>query len=629
MNTKLFGCLFLLAASSATVSAEEFRDPATVNPPFPRIGTCYGAGLSWKSWDEGKEWWSRVDLILGGGYDLHYDWDNPRWAKSRPRLEENLKHLREVNPHCLFLPYVDVVEGPDNPDIPQHWWDLRDGERWSGWPGFFRINTKLPEVLQFNLDRTRDDIMAHPLFDGVFYDCWDPDPWLVPKTAELRDGKAIAMVNCWNLPNHGFASTNGCLAEDELNRVVDGKVAFEDYLARYLRWCTESRAPRVTMLVCHPRQLHEDPWANRNRTREERLEQIRLAETSDPQMMRFGLTTTLMGDGYFGYDGGNGLSRGNWWWYPEYDAPLGYPKGSATRREDGIWQRDFDGGRVVVNGTAYDAVVDLPERVKDISTGRVGTRFTIPMFDGRILLPTTEAATAGDDVPPRLTRTPPPQPQAVQLDGGNVLLRAPDGLEIRFAPTGEPNHILWHGQPILTGGWPGIFVPPMHRFQIVRHEPCQIGEAAIEFRGTLEHEGKQIDYTATYAIAAETGWQTRLQFTIRHDLTLRMWRQYLTFPTGQYAGGTAESETGKVKLPETLGEGNLLPAAKQVVLSTDAFAVTVESSVPLGLVDHRKWGTNEFLLAGYPLNGEVKAGTTLAVEMRVAVRPLPAPAEAK
>ena len=32
------------------------------------------------------------------------------------------------------------------------------------------------------------------------------------------------------------------------------------------------------------------------------------------------------------YDGGNGLSRGNWWWYPEYDAPLGYPKGPAQRR---------------------------------------------------------------------------------------------------------------------------------------------------------------------------------------------------------------------------------------------------------------------------------------------------------
>lgn len=171
-------------------------------------------------------------------------------------------------------------------------------------------------------------------------------------------------------------------------------------------------------------------------------------------------------------------------------------------------------------------------------------------------------------------------------------------------------------------------VPPMHRFQIVRHDPCQItaadGEAAIEFRGTLEHEGKQIDYTATYAIAAGTGWQTRLQFTIRHDLNLRMWRQYLTFPVGQYAGGTAASETAKVELPKTLGEGNLLPAAKQVVLATDTLAVTVESSVPLGLVDHRKWGTNEFLLAGYPLNGEVKAGTTLAVEMRVSVRPLPA-----
>ena len=88
---------------------------------------------------------------------MHYDWDNARWAKTLPHCDEMIAKLREVNPHVLVLPYVDVIEGVDNPKVPQAWWDLNaKGERWQGWPGMFRINTKLPAVLRYNLDQVRD-----------------------------------------------------------------------------------------------------------------------------------------------------------------------------------------------------------------------------------------------------------------------------------------------------------------------------------------------------------------------------------------------------------------------------------------------------------------------------------------
>jgi hypothetical protein len=250
------------------------------------------------------------------------------------------------------------------------------------------------------------------------------------------------------------------------------------------------------------------------------------------------------------------------------------------------------------------------------------------MFDGRILLPTAEPVTAGADVPPRFTRTPPREPQAIQLDGGNVLLRAPDGFEIRYSPAGEPKQILWHGEVLLTGGWPGIFAPPMRRCEIRGHKPCTIttgdGAASIEFRGTLDHEGKQIDYIETGTMSSDKGWATKMEFTIRHDLDLRMWRSYLSFPVERYAGGTAQSEAEKAELPETLGEAKILSAANRVLVTAKGLEVTVESTVPLGLVDHRKWNSKEFLLAGYPLSGHVKAGTTLTVERRISVKPLAA-----
>jgi len=615
-------CVFLGLLACAAGPADP-RDLAQTNPPFPRIGTCYGAGLSWKTWDQGAGWWSKLGLIIGGGYDLHYDWEQPRWPKALANLETNLTKLREVNPHCLYLPYVDVVEGPDNPNLPSAWWDLRDGQRWSGWPGYLRINTKLPEVLQFNLDKTRDEILARAWFDGVFYDCWSADDWLVPRTAELRQGKAVVMINDWNLPARGFEHLNGCLAEDELNRIVEGKVDFEEFLGRYLRWCSASRKPLTTMLVCHPRPAVEDPWGNAKRTHQERLALIEKVRLADPQMLRFGLTTALLGDGYFGYDGGNGLSRGNWWWYPEYDAPLRYPRGPAQRRDDGLWERPFEGGLVITNGTVYDAAVELPTRCRDVSTGRIGTRFTIPRFDGRILLPATEAATPGEDVAPRLTRTPPATPQALRLDHTSLVARTPGGIELWFDTSGETRHIRCGGQALMTGGWPGIYNHPMNRY-----EPREVAEpeltndgntARLVFRGTLTSDAQRVGYTAACTVGPGPRFGWRYDFTLDTDLNLRMWRHFLAFPVRHYAEATAAAAGRSVVLPTDLGEASLLPASQQVVIETESRRLTISSTVPLALVDHRKWGTNEYLLAGYPLRGEVRAGTELAVELSVTV----------
>lgn len=622
MGPLIAGFAVLAAASIPPCGAA--RDPAAVNPPFPRIGTCYGAGLGWKQWEQGKDWWRKLSLIVGGCYDLHYDWDNPRWKRVLWRLEKNLAKLHQANPHCLVLPYVDVVEGPDNPAIPEDWWDLRDGKRWSGWPGYYRINTRLPTVLRFNLDKVRDNILARSMFDGVFYDCWHPDDWLVPRTAGLRGGRAIVMINDWNLPTSGFEFLNGCLAEDELNRVEAGDVDFEDFLSRYLRWCSDSRRPVTTMLVCHPRTVPEDPWTNAKRTRRERLALKEKARTADPQMLRFGLATTLMGDGYFAYDGGNGLSRGNWWWYPEYDAPLGYPKGPAHRSDDGLWRREFTGGTVVVNGTVYDATVHLPSNCRDASTGRVGTRFTIPLFDGRIFLPTDAAATPGKDKPPRLTRRLPKSVQVVRVGDDLVAVRTPGGLEARFRRTGELRRILLRGDPLVTGGWPTICARPRRPFfPVTAVEPRLVTaprKAVLVFRGRLEEGGKRIDYTETATLEQEQKLTLRYEFSVLDDVDVGMWRHYFAFPVSRYAGGHVEAEGRRLTLPKTLGAASLLPPAKQVAVQTSNTRVVVTSTVPLGLADHRRWHREEYLLAGYPLRGRVPAGTKLTVEMILRVR---------
>lgn len=598
------------------------RDVSQLDPPYPRIANCYGSRLGWETWENGAEYWSKLDLFIGGCYDLHYDWEHERWERVILRLEDNIARLREANPTALVLPYVDVIEGPDNPNIPEHWWDLRDGERWSGWPGYYRINMKLPEVLQFNLDKVRDEVVGREMFDGVFYDCWHPDEWLVPRTAKLQDGKALVMLNNWNLPADGHADLNGCLAEDELNRVAEGKVEFEDFLARYLRWSEESRKPVLTTIVCHPRGMDMDPWRWSRVDWQERTKMAQDLRDSDPQMMRFGLATTLMGDGYFGYDCAN-LGRGQWWWYPEFDAPLGLPTGEAKRNEDGTWQRDFEGGTVLTNGTHYDAVVELGGNRRDMSTGRVGSSFTVPMFDGRIFLPTDEPPTPDDDVPPRITATTPTTLRAATLEGGVVVVQTPAGLELRFEPSGELRNILLNGRTVLNGGWPTVAAPPMAHFRVADGSADKplVGETEVRlsFSGKLVEEGQEIRYTEKCAVRPDNQFTLRFEYEALTDLDLRMLRHYYFLPVRIYAGATATDGDKTVTLPEEPVKDALFSAASHIEVEARDAMVVIDSSLPLSLVDHRQWGTEDYLLAGYPVGGEVKQGTTWSVEIATTV----------
>lgn len=82
---------------------------------------------------------------------------------------------------------------------------------------------------------------------------------------------------------------------------------------------------------------------------------------SDYKKMRFGLSSTLLGDGYFSFDHGD-QAHEQLWWYDEYDMKLGYAQSSYYNLLDvsnnyikpGLWRRDFDNGVAIVNSTSQD-----------------------------------------------------------------------------------------------------------------------------------------------------------------------------------------------------------------------------------------------------------------------------------
>jgi hypothetical protein len=329
-----------------------------------------------------------------------------------------------------------------------------------------------------------------------------------------------------------------------------------------------------------------------------------------------------MGDGYFGYDCANN-GRGDWWWYPEYDAPLGYPRGPAQRNSDGTWQRRFDGGLVVVNGSQYDAVVRTEATSRDLSTGRVARRFTLPMLDGRILLPSSEPLTAAAEAPPRITCEPVRKLRAVALDEGAWAIQAPGGLELRLAADGDLRHILWQGQSLFCGGWPVTRSAEKGDFNVENARPphVQCGDDQVElaFHGTLVCGSQRVDYRETCAVRPDASFTLEFQFTARTDLKLRMWRHYFGLPAARYVGATVRGDRGAVTLPAATAKKPLLSGSRTLTVETAEHVMRFESSLPLAVADDRAYNGDNFLLAGYPVRGDVASGTQWSVRIRVSV----------
>ncbi|MBA4384078.1 MAG: hypothetical protein C0410_05025 [Anaerolinea sp.] len=121
----------------------------------------------------------------------------------------------------------------------------------------------------------------------------------------------------------------------------------------------------------------------------------------DYKRMRFSLTTTLLGDGYYSYEiNTNGHGALGLLWFDEYDNAgkgkgyLGYPVSKPTMLASGIYMRYFDNGVVLVNPTEKTVSVDLPSYYQKImgtqdvliNSGEILNKITIDAYDGIILL---------------------------------------------------------------------------------------------------------------------------------------------------------------------------------------------------------------------------------------------------
>ncbi len=121
----------------------------------------------------------------------------------------------------------------------------------------------------------------------------------------------------------------------------------------------------------------------------------------DYQSMRFGLASTLLGNGYFSYDNGT-YDHAVMWEYDEYEAHLGEPKSTLhnafnpqkTTIDEGVWMRNFAQGTVIVNATQKAQTVKLHGEYEKlhgtqdpkVNNGSIVSEVNVASKDGIILL---------------------------------------------------------------------------------------------------------------------------------------------------------------------------------------------------------------------------------------------------
>lgn len=337
---------------------------------------------------------------------------------------EQMKKLRALNPDITILAYITSQEIRQDAltfapgkmrqrlagKISAEWYATdASGARQSVWPATYLLNVadNGPVVNgkrfnQFLAEFVTTEILSTGLWDGVFYDnAWEGVSWIKDKQFDLdrngvddTDADAHWINGMRQLYNETRRLTN--------NRYLiignGGTKAYRDELdglmlesfPNYGGWSGdmevynyyEGGGRRAKYMII-----------NRN-TRNS-------GKKDNYKSVRFGLASTLMGDGYYSFDHGD-QNHAQRWWYDEYGVELGTPAGAAQslgnkpRFQEDVWRRDYSNGLALVNATTQDQTVDLGgEYEKIIGTqdpkvndGRITDKVKIAAGDGLLMYKT-------------------------------------------------------------------------------------------------------------------------------------------------------------------------------------------------------------------------------------------------
>ncbi|PJA45361.1 hypothetical protein CO174_03490 [Candidatus Uhrbacteria bacterium CG_4_9_14_3_um_filter_50_9] len=325
--------------------------------------------------------------------------------------------IRDRNPDILILPYIPTVSWNDlywiddlhqsmSAQLDSDWWLTDgDGDQVSVWPNTRALNLN-SGWSEFLPEWTRDEVLSTGYWDGIFYDeVQDSISWLGDVDVD-KDGNrdsASSADTLWENKYEDLFEYTRTLIGDEYIVITNG--------SSNSRFANHTNGRMFETFPSSGNTLAE--WADKA---DEYLDlEVEVNEPSvqvinvntentgneNFQEVRFGLTTTLLGDGYFSYDFGT-QDHSQLWTYDEYSAYLGAPKSTlqnATNPQDttistGVWQRDFEEGKVIVNATSSTQTIELGGEFEKIhgtqdpsfNDGSIIYEVTLESQDGIVLL---------------------------------------------------------------------------------------------------------------------------------------------------------------------------------------------------------------------------------------------------
>ncbi len=621
-------------------------DASRSGPPFPRIAYVEGVwmypGSQECKYITGEpvaiKDLAKYDVLIG----VYGPWSDPN---SWPALRERIGQLRALNPHILVLDragngeyaYPTPTElAPSITAAPADdvWLRQVTGERISAWPGRYMLDTNKAEAIAWLVARASKGIKERGL-DGVFLDSMMPgldlqaceittgQPFTIDADQDGEDDVRADVIAPRDAAKKELverlreaigdgtlflAQTNGSFGHEQLNGAVLADDAIDTFLAGmwdwaylmrvYKEWTDTPHKPSVTVLGATAGQAGKAAAVGA-------AGGSTLAAMGDEpgvlRRMRFGLATTLMGDGYFSFDLGtadiNSRWRGRAMWYPEYDVPLRYPIAPSGPELDGTWRREFEGGIVIVNPTAWDIRVDLGKSYRDVSSDAVSSRFVVPALDGRIFVPTSDEVRQGrwtDE--PALTLA---GPSGAFAKDESVAVRWQTGAA-RFVQPGQCMGVWGDSEKLVTSIQSLVIKDDRYQNFRAEDEAFDINDdGSVVFRGKRTDGEQSLEYTLRVtplgrSLDLEWRWKALTAVDVSSvSMSAR-------FPAEVFAGTTMLYDRGErnLVLPQEPVPGKHLVTPKWTdecrFQSRTGEAVTMRLPAMSHVVDERVWGGSNF-----------------------------------
>ena len=387
---------------------------------YPRLANYY---LKWDLSNKEAQELAKWDLLI---LDMEVQENSP----------EALSEIRRLNPDIIILAYITSQEIIDDIDaaagytgaflrrelranIHDNWW-LKEasGKRIMNWPGTYMLNLSnvskknhLGERFNDYLPRfIAEKIYSRGLFDGVFYDnTWGDVTWVngnIDIDGDKKHDESSEVDILWSEGFINLLQNTKKLTNEEFIIVGNGRVF----------WGYQSLINGM-MLESFPSTWENGgSWQgsmetylklpNQNKNPQLNIINVNKKNQFDFKSFRFGLVSTLLGDGFYSYDY-DVTNHTQAWWYDEYNTNLGPAQSMAYNLLDnnsnklapGLWRRDFKFGSVLLNSTNSNQIKVFQnenfEKIKGtqdkiINNGDKVNYIKLAPQDGIVLLKTTD-----------------------------------------------------------------------------------------------------------------------------------------------------------------------------------------------------------------------------------------------